>query len=214
VIRYRKADRKTVGVRIGPEGIEVRLPLWVGPRDQRVQAVVQSQLARYISALPEEFATAQPISRAQLSEEVRLWAQRLGVQPRRVQVRQMRNRWGSCSSLGNVTFSDRLLEMPQVLREYIICHELAHLRYLNHGAEFRRLVSSFIPDWPQRRSALAGWVVWRELAAGKRSAGKKLGILGSAWKALWGKASGEAHEWQKVKGSKQKQQKQRKQGDG
>lgn len=163
VIRHKKMDRKSVAITIGPGGVEVRLPYWLSTRHPSLAAMVRrrlTQVARDAPPFPDR-----PLAREQLQLEARRWAAVLGVRPNRIQVRQMVSRWGSCSSRGNVTFSELILEMPLPLREYLICHELAHLRVLNHGPAFRRLMDSAIPDWKQRERWLAGWVASRELAA-------------------------------------------------
>ena len=53
--------------------------------------------------------------------------------------------WGSCSSLGNINLNLRLVELPSQLRDYVMLHELCHLRYLNHGREFHALLESVCP---------------------------------------------------------------------
>ena len=53
--------------------------------------------------------------------------------------------WGSCSSLGNINLNLRLMELPSELRDYVMLHELCHLRYLNHGREFHALLESVCP---------------------------------------------------------------------
>ncbi|MFW6210167.1 MAG: M48 family metallopeptidase [Patescibacteria group bacterium] len=74
---------------------------------------------------------------------------------RRVAVKAQRGRWGSCSSLGNLNFNYRLLFLPEHLREYIIVHELCHLRELNHGPRFWALVAERCPDYRAARQELA-----------------------------------------------------------
>ena len=53
--------------------------------------------------------------------------------------------WGSCSSLGNINLNLRLVTLPQELQDYVMLHELCHLRYLNHGPEFHALLESVCP---------------------------------------------------------------------
>ena len=53
--------------------------------------------------------------------------------------------WGSCSSLGNINLNLRLVELPQELQDYVMLHELCHLKYLNHGKEFHALLESVCP---------------------------------------------------------------------
>lgn len=68
----------------------------------------------------------------------------------RVAIRNQRRCWGSCSALGNLNFSYKLLLLPQHLTDYIIVHELCHLKELNHGQEFWGLVEEIMPDYKER----------------------------------------------------------------
>ncbi len=63
----------------------------------------------------------------------------------RVAIRDQRRRWGSCSSLGNLNFNYRLLFLPDHLRDYVIVHELCHLKEMNHGERFWELVAQTCP---------------------------------------------------------------------
>ena len=74
-------------------------------------------------------------------------APRLGVRPARVSVRDPRTRWGSCSSRGTLSFSWRLLLVPEQTMEYVVVHELCHLRELNHSPRFWALLDEALPGW-------------------------------------------------------------------
>jgi predicted metal-dependent hydrolase len=73
---------------------------------------------------------------------------------KRVAVRNQRRCWGSCSALGNLNFSYRLLFLPSELSDYIIAHELCHLKELNHSPRFWDLLSKTIPDFKRRKQTL------------------------------------------------------------
>lgn len=72
----------------------------------------------------------------------------------RIAIRDTRRSWGSCSSKKNLNFNYKLLFLPPCLREYIIVHELCHLRVLNHSADFWREVETLMPDARVRAVAL------------------------------------------------------------
>ena len=66
----------------------------------------------------------------------------------------MRRRWGSCSPAGRITLNTRLAQLPLVCIDYVILHEIAHLRELNHGKRFYALLETLCPDWKQLRKLL------------------------------------------------------------
>jgi len=78
----------------------------------------------------------------------------LGVTYRQVQIRGQRTRWGSCSSRGTLSFNWRLALAPLEVLDYVVVHELCHLREPNHSSRFWRLVASRRPGWRRQRDWL------------------------------------------------------------
>jgi predicted metal-dependent hydrolase len=61
----------------------------------------------------------------------------------------MRRKWASCSTVGTLTFSQSLLEQPELFREYVVAHEVLHLAVPNHGRLFKSLMSAYVPGWEE-----------------------------------------------------------------
>ena len=90
-----------------------------------------------------------------LPRTVELWRKRMGWPGAlEVLVRDQRQRWGSCAPDGTLRFNWRVVMLEQPLIEYVVVHELAHLKVSSHSAEFWALVSSLLPDAQQRRQLL------------------------------------------------------------
>lgn len=85
---------------------------------------------------------------------VRHWSAISGLEPARVLVRDQRRRWGSCGPDGTIRFNWRLVLLDPGLAEYVVVHELAHLRHRNHQAPFWQEVSRLLPDHLERRRKL------------------------------------------------------------
>jgi predicted metal-dependent hydrolase len=81
-------------------------------------------------------------------------AQALGVEIRRVSVRDQSSRWGSCSSTGVLSYSWRLILAPPIVLEYLAAHEVAHLIEMNHSRRFWRLVGRICPDMDRAKAWL------------------------------------------------------------
>ena len=94
--------------------------------------------------------------KARMREEIRQWAEKIGVRPKRVQIQRMRRKWASCSSTGRVCFSTELLDQPESFREIVIVHELIHLLVPNHGKLFKSLMNAYMPGWEARLQGRAG----------------------------------------------------------
>jgi len=89
-----------------------------------------------------------------LVNQVDTFAALMRVQYQRITVKEQKTRWGSCSSLHNLNFNWKILLMPPAICDYVIVHELAHLKELNHSAAFWQLVETVLPDYQSRRSWL------------------------------------------------------------
>lgn len=87
-------------------------------------------------------------------------AERLGLHPQRLAIRDQRTRWGSCSTRGTVSLNWRLVMVPPPVARYVIVHELCHLEHPNHSPAFWRALAAALPEWRDghswlRRHALA-----------------------------------------------------------
>ena len=71
-----------------------------------------------------------------------------------LQVRKMKTRWGSLSKRGTLTLNPDLIRAPKECAEYVIKHELCHLKYHDHGTDYYRLLTRIMPDWEKRKSRL------------------------------------------------------------
>jgi predicted metal-dependent hydrolase len=81
-------------------------------------------------------------------------APEIGVEPKRIQIRDQRSRWGSCSTLGTLSFNWRLVLAPFEVLDYVVVHELCHLREPNHSRRFWKLVGERRPGWQIQREWL------------------------------------------------------------
>jgi predicted metal-dependent hydrolase len=85
-------------------------------------------------------------ARRLLSERAHELSQRLGMQPSRITVRDTASRWGSCSTTRTLSFSWRLILAPEFVLDYVVAHEVAHMRHMNHSARFWKLVQELAGD--------------------------------------------------------------------
>lgn len=95
------------------------------------------------------------IARAFVHARVEEFAQVHGFSYGRIAIRNTRRSWGSCSELGNLNFSYKIIFLPEVLADYVIVHELCHLREFNHSPNYWAHVERILPDYKERRRALA-----------------------------------------------------------
>src|SRR5207244_1230692 len=82
-----------------------------------------------------------------LRERVEHWSRRLNVEPRFIRVQRMTRKWGSCSTSGIITLADDLAEQESAFQDFVIAHELLHLRRPNHSKLFKALMTVHLPDW-------------------------------------------------------------------
>ena len=123
-----------------------------------VRAPYRTSQATRAAAHPEPTDTEREeyIRRAKacLPQRVAYYSERMGLSPTQVRITGARTRFGSCSSQGHICFSWRLMQYPPEAIDYVVVHELAHLRYMDHGAEFYALIARYLPDWKARRALL------------------------------------------------------------
>ena len=77
-----------------------------------------------------------------------------GISVGKIAIRNQRSRWGSCSKKGNLNFNYKLVFLTPAQQDYIIVHEICHIKEFNHAKAFWDLVAETIPDWKKMRSEL------------------------------------------------------------
>ena len=89
-----------------------------------------------------------------LPQRVAIYGEKMGLTPNKISVTTARTRFGSCSSKKTISFSCFLLLYPPEAVDYVVVHELAHLKYMNHQKDFYRLVEQQMPDYKKRQALL------------------------------------------------------------
>jgi predicted metal-dependent hydrolase len=94
------------------------------------------------------------LSKAHISERVAFFASQMGVTPTAVKINNAMKRWGSCSSRKSLNFSWRVIMADDSIIDYVVVHELAHLKEMNHSARFWAVAEGVMPDFRERKLAL------------------------------------------------------------
>lgn len=167
--KIRSSNRaRALSVTVYPGGaVVVTKPRWVG--DGAVERFV-AQKWDWIARKVEELRHVQPRARAvhtkreykKRKEEARKlveqkltqWGRIYAHEYTRVSIRNQKSRWGSCSKKGTLSFNYRLLFLPEQLVDYVVVHELCHLKHFNHSPKFWAEVARTVPDHKARRKEL------------------------------------------------------------
>ena len=162
-----RSRRKTLAIHIKPDGsVEVRAPLRLA--NSKIERFVTSK-SRWIEQKQAQLAARQPAEPRELpppqyapgefeqivGEFIKHWEQRLGVNTTFVGIRAMTSRWGSCTAkTRRIRLNAALSYCPRECLEYVVVHELAHLRESNHSARFWTVVADALPDYKERQKKL------------------------------------------------------------
>ena len=174
------STRRTTALQVTPDGrVIVRAPKRC-PRSfieafvRRKEDWVMRQLARFEKQRKEHPAPERPplsdkdraryisIARDIFTRKTEYYARIMGVSYGRISIREQKTRWGSCSSQGNLNFNWRLIFAPENVLDYVVVHELAHRKEMNHSKAFYAIVESVLPDYRVSRKWLRdnGDVLW------------------------------------------------------
>lgn len=158
-IQVRQQKRKSLAFRLTPDGATVLVPYTVAPDSERVQAFIAEAIAK----LPPEPDETPPLQPDDIYQLVKSWQQRLNVTVTRLQVRTMKNKWGSISTEGTLTLAAELLHLPYDLVEYVVVHELLHLKFPDHRKGWQVSMGMYLSDWREREYRLQRYIPPRSI---------------------------------------------------
>jgi len=159
-VKFRKSSRaRRVSIRVHPlKGVTVSMP-YLTPfiaaeaffrlkRDWVIETMAR-QKERYkdVSEVsPSEVEELRRQAKAELPSRLAVLAQRYGFSYNRVAIKHNSSNWGSCSTKANINLNLNVVRLPHVLRDYILLHELCHLRHHDHGHAFHLLLEHVLTD--------------------------------------------------------------------
>lgn len=161
--------RKTIALEVGAEGVIVRAPYFLSKAEvaqfvkehedwiQKAQEKKREQIGRLSKQPPiseEELEALAKKAKEVIPPKAIAYAKVLGVSFQRITIRNQQTRWGSCSSKGNLNFNCFLMLCPEDVVDYVVVHELCHLKEMNHSKRFWALVESVLPEYRVQRKWL------------------------------------------------------------
>lgn len=158
------SQRKTLSIQITREGnIVVRAPKrmakrlivkflkenedWIRTRQQEIKEASYSQISKGLTE--KERADYIEQAKAVISKKAAYYAQIMGVTYNRITIRDQKTRWGSCSAKGNLNFNWKLMLAPEKVLDYVVIHELAHRREMNHSSRFYAVLAEVMPEYKE-----------------------------------------------------------------
>ena len=162
-----RSRRKTMAIQVKEDGqVVLRAPMRISK--VRLDQFVQMH-ADWILDKQKKFAEAEQkklviteqerrqgmeAARQYIPQRAAYFAAKMGVSYNRITIREQKTRWGSCSGKGNLNFNWKLMLMPREILDYVVVHELAHRKEMNHSPRFWQIVEAELPDYRERRAYL------------------------------------------------------------
>ena len=162
-----RSRRRTMALELSRDGeLIVRLPFCVSDRAAaqfvrehadwiaRARERQEARRQAHPEPTPQEAEALRRRAKEVLPGKVAWYAARMGVTPTGIRITSARTRFGSCSAKNSLSFSWRLMDYPEDAIDYVVVHELAHIRHHNHSKAFYAFVERFLPDYRQRAALL------------------------------------------------------------
>lgn len=162
-----RSKRKTIALSVSKDLIvTVKAPLKMPKRDieafvakhanwvEKQTAVMRERNANRVELSDERIKELRNKAKTLLPPRVEHYASIMGVEPTGIKITSATTRWGSCTAKNGLCFPYRLMLLPDELIDYIVVHELAHIKEKNHSRAFYAVVAQYMPDYNSRRKQL------------------------------------------------------------
>lgn len=164
-----RSERRTLSMELSPEGDLIlraprRMPLrhieqfvashesWIAEHREKIRRRADFDEAHFSGE--EQIRSLITRAKAILPEKTEYWAKIMGVTPTGVRITRAKKRFGSCSPENRIAYSYRLMAYPEEAIDYVVVHELSHIRHKNHSPDFYAFVARFLPDHKAREAIL------------------------------------------------------------
>lgn len=160
------SDRKTVNIRVKDGNVIIKAPKVIKKAElikiiEKHQSWIEKAVkteaekrGKYENLTEEEIKLLKKEAKKYLSERCEYYARIMGLSYNRITITSAKTRFGACSSAKNLSFSYRLMLYPEPACEYVVVHELAHLKEMNHSKKFYAIIEKYLPDYKERRKLL------------------------------------------------------------
>jgi len=138
----KEASIKTASVRFNHSKFFIR----VNPGIADTESVIQTAL--------EDFCRKK--AEVKITPRIKKWSEIIGLEPASLRFRKLSKRWGSCSKANEVIINFDAVKLPFTLIDYIVVHELVHIRHKHHSKEFYQELAKFVPEWKKLDDKLCG----------------------------------------------------------
>jgi len=162
-----RSDRKTISLSISKAlEVIVKAPLlmpkcdidrFIADHDDWIRKNLEKQYIKnikYPEPTEEEIKQLRKAAKEYLPLRVKYFSEMMGVEPGSVRITGAATRFGSCSEKNNICFSYRLMRYPSNAIDYVVVHELAHIRFKDHSERFYAFIERYMPDYRERRKLL------------------------------------------------------------
>ena len=155
-----RSDRRTVTITVKGDRVILRGPIRLSDADaEKIIASHEKWILDKLEKQKNRKNTEIDLSESEISnlkkeEKIEQYSQIMNLKYGRITITSAKTRFGSCSGKGNISFSYRLMLYPEAAREYVVVHELAHIKEMNHSKRFYAIVERYLPDYKIRRKML------------------------------------------------------------
>ena len=162
-----RSSRRTLALEIGRDlTLTVRAPMkmplsdieeFIEKHDKWIEKkldVMKKREMKSDNLLPEEIAALKMRAKEILPQKVDYFAEIMGLKPSGVKITSAKKRFGSCSGKNSLCFSYELMLYPDEAIDYVVVHELAHIKHRNHSSRFYNLIEKYLPDYKTRERIL------------------------------------------------------------
>jgi predicted metal-dependent hydrolase len=167
-----RSIRKTVSISISKEGsVVVRAPQttskafidkfvlskkeWINQTIDRIRS--RNEQKQRLELTSEEIKQCKTLAKKYLTERMDHFSKIMNVTYKDIKINSAHTRWGSCNAKGSISFTYRLILVPLPLIDYVVVHELAHLKEMNHSKKFWKTVDDILPDYKASKRKLQEW---------------------------------------------------------